>query len=78
MGRTKNQTKMVCDRCGKTDYFDETTDPRKNSWYDIKRYTAGGGEPVSYLLCDECNKLYKQLVNTQDGEFNTFMANKEA
>ena len=79
MPRTRNMIRVICDRCGKMEYLQDDNDPKKNSWFDIARYTAMGGAASQYLFCSECNREYQMLLNKQDSEFNDFKANtKEA
>lgn len=53
-----------CDACGEKRTVAPGS-PDSANWHDRKRYTAAGAEQP-FLLCDECNEAYRDLLITQD------------
>ena len=73
MAKTKGMTAYECDRCGAKEFLTEDA-PGKADWHDVARTTADGAERT-VLMCAGCYASYRSLVESEDRDFNAFMAN---
>ncbi len=71
MGKTRDISRYVCDRCAKEVYATDR-DPLVSEWREISRVTADSVQ-TERLLCPECAKEYRALAGRQDAEFAGFM-----
>lgn len=61
-----------CDRCGEKSFLTPDA-PARSDWVDVERVTMDM-QKKTVLLCPSCYTAYKELVATQDREFNQYMA----
>lgn len=61
-----------CDRCGNKEFLTNDA-PARADWVDVERVTMDM-QHKTVLLCPACHAAYKELVTTQDREFNAYMA----
>lgn len=71
MARTDNISRYVCDKCGKTEYFEQGR--QASGWMEIERYNADR-VPVKKMFCAACHEMYKPVAAQADSDFNDFMA----
>lgn len=70
---TDNIRKYECDRCGSVAY---STDVPTPSFQIVQRYNADS-ILQHFILCADCSKKYRAMMDQWDTDYSKFMDRKE-